>query len=50
MVDEGDTAMIPYANLLYLNTGQAIIAVFLFRVLKSDRSSIPGGVLRAPAK
>ncbi|MGI6572452.1 MAG: xanthan lyase [Fermentimonas sp.] len=31
-------AMIPYANLLYLNTGQAIIAVFLSsEFLKSDR-------------
>ncbi len=31
-------AMIPYANLLYLNTGQAIIAVFLSsEFLKTDR-------------
>ena len=31
-------AMIPYANLLYLNTGQAVIAVFLSsEFLKSDR-------------
>ncbi len=31
-------AMIPYANLLYLNTGQAIIAVFLSsEFLKSDK-------------